>query len=300
MNIENYKRFLEAIGHQVVASSSGYWYNVSTGFYKSILPHKLLSPTKEEFKNLFRENRAIGFIYYASKTHLGKPSWIYICQGKDYDIARLHPKMRNKVRQGLRDCFVKQISFEYLRDHAMVLNRDTLIRQARSDSLFTDPQKWAQLCQAGIDIPGASTWGAFVEDQLAAYLITFMVDDVCSILYQKSRSDLLSYHANNALAFVVTKEFLGKVGVQSISYGEESIRDLPGLDEFKIRMAYEKQPVRSVVTLHPLFDTLFVNQITESIIAGLYRVFPNLDFIKRIFGTFTVAKLSRGSAISPN
>jgi hypothetical protein len=104
---------------------------------------------------LFRQHHAIGLKYCAPRESVGKRSAIYICQGKDYDLKSLHPKMRNKVRQGLRNCAVRPITFEYLHDYGMRLNRDTLKRQGRDDLTFSQSARWERLCQAGQPIEGA-------------------------------------------------------------------------------------------------------------------------------------------------
>lgn len=292
MNVENYRRFLEAVGHRVIASPSSYWYDVAPSFFKSILPFRPISPNRAEINTLFRQHCAIGLIYYAPQHHVGKHSWFYIRRGKDYDLGCLHPKMRNKVRQGLRNCTVRPITFEYLCHHGMPLNLDTLKRHGRDDPAFSQPSGWVRLCQAGQHIAGAGAWGAFVGDQLAAYMITFITNGYSNILYQMSRTDLLHSRANNALGFVATQEMLASPGIDSVSYGEESIRDLPGLDEYKIRLGYEKQPVRCLVILHPVIRAVLLNRVGDLVLGCLNRLFSGRDFFKRLIGTIDVAKRS--------
>jgi hypothetical protein len=240
----------------------------------------------------------IGLKYFAPQDHVGKPSWIYIREDKDYDLKSLHPKMRNKVRQGLRNCTVRPVSFEYLRDHGLPLNLDTLERQGRDDPLFSQPAGWSRLCQAGQEIEGAGGWGAFVGEQLAAYMITFITDGYYIILHQMSRRDLLKTRANNALAFVATREMLASPGIKGVSYGHASIRELPGLEEYKVRLGYEKRPVRHVVVLHPLLRSMFLSRAGDALLGGLNRLFPDHDVMKRLNGTVDVARQSQDAGLS--
>lgn len=297
MNVENYRQFLEAIGHQVIASSSGYWFDIGRSFYESIPPFEVITPDETELKELFRRHRVIGFKYCAPPNGMGKSSWIYVCQDKDYDIKSLHRKMRNKVRQGLRACHVHPISFEYLHDYGMRLNQDTLERQNRDEPLFSDPAQWERLCQAGQRIEGAKPWGAFTDDQLAAYMITFLIDGYYNILYQMSRTDLLSAHANNAIAFVATREMLASPGVEGVSYGHASIRDLPGLEEYKTRLGYKKWPMRYVVTLHPLLSPILLSRSSEMLLNRLGQFFPDNDVLKQINGIVDIARQSKDSDV---
>jgi hypothetical protein len=297
MNVENHRRFLEAIGHRVIASPSGYWFDISRSFYESIPPLRVISPDRTETNVLLRQHHAIGLKYCAPYDHIGKRSWIYICRDKHYDLNTIHPKMRNKVRQGLRNCTIRPITFEYLHNHGMPLNRDTLKRQGRDDPMFSQPARWAHLCQAGQHIEGASAWGAFVGDQLAAYMITFTINGYNNILYQMSQTDLLASRANNALAFVATREMLASAGIQGVSYGQASIRELPGLEEYKVRLGYEKWPMRYVVVLHPLVRFILLSRAGDALLGGLNRLFPNHDVLKRINGIVDIARQSQAAGL---
>lgn len=201
--------------------------------------------------------------------------------------------MRNKVRQGLRNCTVRPVSFEYLRDHGMPLNRDTLNRQGRDDPTFSQPARWARLCQAGRHIKGAGAWGAFVGEQLAAYMTTFFINGYSNILHQMSRTDLLASRANNVLAFVATREMLASPGIQGVSYGQASIRGLPELERYKVRLGYEKWPMRYVVVLHPLVRSILLSRAGDALRGGLNRLFPDHDVLKQLNGTVDIVRQSQ-------
>ena len=293
MNVENYREFLQAIGHRIITSPSGHWFDISRSFYESIPPVRLITPEAEDLKALFRQHPVIGLKYCGPVDGRGKQSWIYICRETDYDMKTVHRKMRNKVRQGLANCEVRPVSFQYLRDHALPLNQDTLNRQGRHDPMFAESAQWARLCQAGQEIEGAIAWGAFVESELAAYLIAFVIDGCSNILHQMSRTDLLDSKANNALAFVVTREMMASSHIQAISYGHASIRGLPGLEEYKVRLGYEKWPMRYVVVLHPLIRSLLLNRLGDALLSHLSRFLPDQDVLKRIDGIVDIARESR-------
>ena len=293
MDVENYRRFLEAIGHRIIVSRSGYWFNISRWFYESIPPFRVIAPDQAEINMLLRKYHVIGLKYCTNQNNGGKPSAIYLCQGKEYDLKNLHPKMRNKVRQGLRNCSVQPITFDYLHDHGVQLNQDTLIRQRRDDPILCQPDRWASLCQAGEEIEGAETWGAFVNGQLAAYMITFIIDGYSNILYQMSKTDFLASRANNALTFVATQAILNYPGIQGVSYGHASIRELPGLEEFKTRLGYKKWSVNYMVVLHPLVRFMLMNRIGDTMLTGMTRLLRDDDVLRRITGIVDIAKYSQ-------
>jgi hypothetical protein len=297
MNAENYGRFLEAMGHHVVSSPSGSWFDINWSFYENIPPCGVIAPDREELDTILRQQRAIGLKYCAPEEHVGKLSWFYVCQDKGYELSSLHPKMRNKVRQGLRQCTVEPISFEFLHDHGLPLNQDTLARQGRDDPTFSQPDGWARVCQAGQQTEGAAAWGALVDGRLAAHMITFITGDYFNILYQMSSTDLIKTRANNALAFVATQEMLATPGIKGVSYGQASVRGLPGLEEYKVRLGYKEWPMRYVVVLHPLLRPLLLGRAGDALLAGLNRFFPDYDVVKRVNGIVDIARQSRGAGL---
>ena len=298
MNAENYGRFLEAMGHRVISSPSGHWYDINRSFYESIPPFRVISPDRSELDRVLRQHRAIGLKYCAPQDHSGKPSWFYVCEDADYDLTSLHPKMRNKVRQGMRKCTVRPIDFEFLRDRGLPLNRDTLERQGRDDPAFSQLDDWARVCQAGQQTEGAGAWGAFAGEKLAAYMITFITGDYFNILHQMSSTELIKTRANNALAFVATQQMLATPGIKGVSYGQASIRGLPGLEEYKVRLGYEERPMTYVVILHPMLRPLLLGRAGDVLLAGLNRFFSDSDIVKRINGVVGIARQSLDAGLA--
>lgn len=293
MNLDKFREFLELTGHNVIKSPSSLWCEMVPMFYESIPFYQTINPCQAEIDTLFRNHHMLGIKYRMHEGKKGKGGCIYICGDKPYDLKAVHPKMRNKVRQGLKNCVVREIDFGLLHDHGLPLNRDTLKRQGRDDGTFSVRSQWAQFCEAGKRVEGASAWGAFMGDQLAAYMVTFITGQYCNILYQCSSTDLLPTKGNNALTYVVTREMLSSSTINYVSYGRSSIReDQAGLDEYKTRLGYEKRPVDFVVVLHPLVKLLLVGGLGNGLLGLLSRMTRDNDYLKRIKGIVEIAKES--------
>ncbi len=295
MNVNNYREFLERIGHHIIESESGYWFNQGLGFYESIPPFALINPSEDEIRHLFWRNRVAGIKYCTDVDKTGLPSFLYICEDKSYDLNTIWRKKRNRIRKGIRECHVCQIDFKYLQAHGIPLNEDTMARQKRSDLTFSDPAKWKRFCQAASQVEGALTWGAFVGNKLAAYMVVFIIDGYCNILHQMSCTALLSSNPNEALTFIATKEMLSLNGINCVSYGHESIRDLDGLDEYKVKMGYKKHQLHQVVKVHPFIKTIILSSAGQLALNGLEHLLPNSDFLKRTRGIINVAQHCRAT-----
>jgi hypothetical protein len=292
MNVESYREFLERMGHRVIESESGYWFNAGPRLYESIPPFALISPSEEEVRYLFQRHRMIGIKYYADVDNTGKSSFLYVCEDPSYDLNSLGRQTRRKIRKGLKECQVRQIDFAYLYAHGMLANRDTLTRQKRSDPTFDNPAGWKRFCQAAKQVEGALAWGAFVGDQLAAYTMAFTINGYSICLYQMSRTEMMPLYVNHALTHIATKEMLSLPGIHCVSQGHETIRDLPGLDIYKVRMGYKKRPLRQVVKFHPLAKPVMLSSVSRLALHRLRRWLPHNDPLLCAEGIINIAQRS--------
>ena len=291
MDIKNFRQFLQLTGHRVIDSESSVWCEMAPGFYESIPFYRCQNLSQTETRALFQSPRVLGLKYRVRPGIRGSKGCVYICDAKPYDLECLHPKMRNKVRQGLKCCQVKQIDFDCLHANGLPINHQTLARHNREDHLFSNPAHWARFCEAGKKVQGAIVWGSFYENQLAAYAVVFITGEYSNILYQHSRTDLMHTKANNVLSYIMTRELLSMPGISYVSYGLRSIRgEQPGLDEYKTRLGYEHSPVNYIVALRPILEHFLLNRTAYGLIDLMSKIYPDNDLLKRARGIVEIAR----------
>jgi hypothetical protein len=120
---------------------------------------------------------------------------------------------------------------------------------------------WERRCLAAADLPGFEAWGALVDGQLAASLLTFQMEDWCEMLYQQCHREHLNDRVNNALTYVVTQTMLQRPGIQAVFYALHSLDAPASVDEFKFRMGFRARPVRQRVVFHPWLEPLASGQL---------------------------------------
>ncbi|MCA9059835.1 MAG: hypothetical protein KDA85_15110, partial [Planctomycetaceae bacterium] len=211
----------------------------------------------------------------------GVSSFRIICDDPNYDFPALRSRTRTQVRRGLEECQVERIDFETLRKHAIQLNADTLMRQGRRVPANLE-RYWTKYYEAAALTDGAETWGAFVEGQLAAYLISFTIEDVANLLILRSALDHLKKFPNNALLFLYLQQALARPDIRMVCYGYESIQaDMGSLDQFKMGMGFRQDPVGQRVELagwaRPILNR--------------YTTAPAIHLLKRLGHSETSAKL---------
>jgi len=256
MNPEDITAFFENRKHRVVKTASCWWYNEyhQDRIYQSFPIHRQIDPSREEIAELFRNARgALGVRFIGPVEAKGQESSIWV-RRNPYDLSTLSSKSRNQTRRGLENCQVRKMPWEELEAITSAAHADTMKRHQLNGWRSLGFGSYLKEC------PAYEAWGAFVGDELAAFMVTLWVEDWVHILIQRSVSSYLKFRPNNALVFCVVKELLSRPGVSAISYGLEPLAVLESLEDFKLGMGFVKEPVcqRIIVArwLRPLINSV--------------------------------------------
>jgi Acetyltransferase (GNAT) domain len=284
--------FMRLRGRRIIEGAGKLWYSTSLGIYMSIPFHEPFDLSEAELAELLRRNRILG-VRFPSIHRAGLPSGMYYCRPTNYNLSSVHTKQRNRTRRSLEQCEVRPVEREQLLVEGLQCNLDTMARQNRFDSEFGDPRKWRRLVDAVGKSPGVGVTGAFVNDRLAAYVISCREDGWLQLLHQMSSRELLDYSPNNALTFTVTKAAEEDPAIEAVCYGVAGLSSGPGLHEYKLRLGYQMQSQNSVFLLRPGFETLLSSAAVLNGIGLLRRMRPSNQRIERVESVLTGARLAR-------
>ena len=252
---KTYAEFLRAMGHRVVETRSGHWYDASRFFYLSAPPNRISSPADDELRQILRQWPCLGVRFAAPLQGSGKLSYQIVCDNRAYGLDALSANVRSKVRRGLKRCTVAPVPFDVVASAGRRAHADTLARQGRQGVLADE--SWDRFWTAAAAAPGVEVWGAWsAADVLAAFLVTVTFDESVEFLLARSCSDELHAYPNNALLFWVTEEMLARRGVPEITFGLESLEPVGPLDQFKFSMGFRPRPLRQRIVFHPLLHAL--------------------------------------------
>jgi hypothetical protein len=282
MSIEVFAEWLRRQGHHVVQTESSYWYDAGPRVYQAFPYHWLIEPSEDELSEFMREHGVVGLRYSTLlDSALGRLSYHAVYEKPSYSLDTLGKWARKNVRRGLQCCSVEPVPLERLATEGWALQLDTLDRQGRQMAL--EKEDWQRRCLAAAELPGFEAWGTLVNGQLAASVITFLMDDCCYMLYQQSLRQHLGKKVNNALSYVVTETMVSRSSARSILYGLHSLDAPPSVDEFKFRMGYVAKPVRQRVVFHPRLRFLF-NSASHTVLRQLLRLQPNHPSLSKAEG----------------
>lgn len=247
VSTQHFAEFLLRMGHTVREANGLFWCNTFRGVYTSFPYHCDVDANEVEVSKILKHDGLVA--RFGCPVEQGVESFRIICDDLNYDFPILRSRTRTQVRRGLEACRVEQVDFELLRKHAIPLNADTLIRQGRKVPSDLETY-WTRYFENAARTEGAETWAAFVGDQLAAYLISFTLEDVASMLILRSSLKFLDAFPNNALVFKYLHERMRSGDIRQVCYGYESIQaDLESLDQFKTGMGFRKVPAGQRIEL---------------------------------------------------
>ena len=273
--------FLQRIGHEIRECGGFHWFNCGSRVFSSLPYDRDVDANSIDLQKILRSDGLVA--RFGCPIDQGIPSFRIVCDSKDYDFPLLRSRTRTQVRRGLEVCRVERIEFSQLQKLAMPLNTDTLIRQGRKVP-STLLSYWTRYYQQAAVTQGAEAWAAFVGTDLAAYLISFMIDDVANLLIVRSSSQYLESYPNNALLFQFLSARLRDSDVRMVSYGYESIQsDLGSLDQFKLGMGFRKDPVGQRIEFAPWLSP-FINRFTDAVTRRVLKTLGRGETVAKLQG----------------
>lgn len=259
-SVENAVEFLRAQGRHVVRTESCWWYSAynQTRVYYSFPPNRVVTPSQDEVKEVFKSASGVKILRYLSPaTSTGKDSYIWTCR-QPYSLQTLDSKARNQVRQGLKNCEIRSLSLSALESMGKRANAETMSRLG----IDSGGLNFSHTMQTN---SAYEAWGAFVDENLAAYIVTHRIEDWAYIQINRSVQEYLKHRPNNALVFTVINELLSRPGISTVSYGWEPLYSLDSLDHFKVGMGSVKEPVKQCALLVPWLRPVFSGFVCRTI-----------------------------------
>ena len=287
---EESARFMEMRGRRVTEAAGAFWHNVEGRLYMSLPYHLVFDPDPDELERMLRSARGLG-VRYPSNHRPGLARGLYVCRDRDYAISSVNTRLRSRVRRGLERCETRAVDPAELLDRGLRLNLDTMKRQGRYDPEFGEPRRWRRLVRAIQQSPCVSSVGAFVDGDLAAYMIVCREDGWFHILHQMSRQNLLKHRPNHALTFSVTRQEMRNPETHTVCYGAMSLAPAEGLHEYKLRLGYEVAPHASVIQLHPLFAPVLTSGLAARAVRIAQRIRRRDQRLDRVSAVLQGARL---------
>lgn len=281
MDPEHFAEWYRRQGYHVLRSESSYWFNAGPRVYQGFPFGWLIQPSAGELRRMMLKYGILSLRYSTPlDAPIGKVSY-HVTLAFPYNMDLLRSQARNAVKRGLARCVVEQISFERFAGEGWNLQRDTLERQGRIDSM--SEADWRKVCLSAVGLGGFEAWAAIVEGELAAGLIICQINDKFYVPYAFSHRKYLDLYVNNALFYTVSCNLLAREGINGIFFTVQSLDAPKSVDDFKFRMGLNGIPVRQRVVFHPLIEPLITSPI-HKVVNRLLKRNPNNTAVAKTEG----------------
>ena len=283
MTPKAFEEFLDRMGHRLIRTSSVTWFNPSPRVFTPTPPEVEVDPDTIEWSDLFRAGASVARC--ASSTSKGVPSYRLIVDDRSYDFASLSSKSRNQTRRGLESCQVRNLELPWLAKHGLRLQFDTLQRQGRQPGRNLE-NYWQRYCASAERASGAAAWGAFADDQLAAFLVGFQINTIFHIFVVRSSQQALRHYPNNALIFTVLRELMSRPDCTEVSMGYRSIQpDIESLDHFKEGLGFRRKLVNEYIRFSPGLTRILRRPVLRAAVRAS-ALCKNSERMRKLSGMF--------------
>ncbi len=237
------------------------------------MPHTIRNINREKIRKALKSTNAL-FAYWTDHWNSSESEWWWtICDNHDYDIESIeNARGRRGIRKGLKECSVKRLEPTEFID----LTYDIFLTSIKSYGHKVIPMKsdYKTDILKKSAFKGYELWGAFVNDQIAAFATCVVIDDAVILGSTKSNPALNKYSPNNALFYQITKHYLRERGVKYVSNGARTLLHTTSINDFLIRMGYRKNYCRLNIELSNSSNMIY--QIGKT---GIFKI---LNFLKNI------------------
>jgi hypothetical protein len=273
-------RDLQNQGRSLYRTASGHvWLRFHKWAFMRFPPHNIAPVNKAEERELFFKAKA-PIISHHHLPNLDETAnaILYLCSDKEYDISKLSPNNRSKVRRGLKRVEVRQTTAQEIAENGYQSYYDTCTRNGiapMSKNVFQ--AKWRN----GVELPFRERWAAFVDDEIAAIGEVWICGKWAELLSTQSANKYLKDYSNNALFYTILRDLMHRDGIESVSYGLSSVQPnskKDSLHHFKLSVNLEAIPVVRKIEVNPFLRPVF-NKVTLKCSNLLERIFPHARHI---------------------
>ncbi len=256
------------------------------------MPHVAIEVDPKAVRRAIDEVGAL-LAYWTTDWDRAEPSewWWTVCDQTDYEVENVvSSRGRRAIRRGLRDCTVRLIESGDFSELAYPIYRQAVLDYG---SQPPSHDAYAKQVDSLAGYAGTQFWGAFVDEQLAAFAACELVDGAVVLGSTKSDPEMDSHNANAALFYELTRFNLER-GAQYVTNGSRTVLHPTTINEYLERLGYRKAYCRLNVILSRTASIADRTRIAEwGARVGLARLlgtrWPELegfDRLVRIAGTF--------------
>ncbi len=256
------------------ATSGQTWLRFHKWAFMRFPPHNIIPVSKAEQHELFFKAMApvISHHHLPASPEMAN-AILYLCSDKEYDISKLSPNNRSKVRRGQKRMEVRRATTQEIAEKGYESYHDTCTRNGITPVLKNVFQaKWRNTNK----FPFREHWAAFVNEEIAAIGEVWLCEKWAELISTTSANKYLKDYSNHTLFYTILHDILHRQEIESVSYGLSSVQansKKASLHHFKMSVNLEAIPIMRKIEVHPFLRPAF-GKTTLKCVNLLGRMFP--------------------------
>lgn len=260
--------FYQALGHQTYSALGVLWTSIGRFSMMPVPCTISVAATQEDLDELLRASGRLAAVF-PTRELTGVESCEFWVRNRDYGANVLQAQFRQRVKQGSKNCVVRQIDWETLRLRGMECNTDSMKQRGMSMSFTLTQQGWNRVCETAARVPGLEVFGCFHDERLVSFLIAWIPEDICHgvLMYRSRLGDTL--RASHLLHYEFTRLVCARSDVRAVTLGRAWFPPRPSIDSFKRHAGYQVEPIRVAAMLNPTVRPLLGHSLTRTMLRSL-------------------------------
>lgn len=252
MNLEEFAGLNRSWGHSISLIGTRYFVRRSHRLYH--FPAETITRVDRELvRNMRWKALATSVLMDIPR----KDMYEFILSTRSYYLDGFDKKTRSGIRKSLKNCTFRRPELEELFTDGLRINRATLARQAKTEEILSDRNKWQHYMTSVYHHEAFRILGAFYQGRMVGYLIIYPLEGKFNILKAYiDREDSAITHPMAGLLYTMINSLISEFGQVTVSYGMHEFRGHSTLNSFKKHMLFQPVPSTRGYILHPFLAPL--------------------------------------------
>ena len=260
--------FHARLGSPAVTRHGALWYGAGRFSLVTSPNNQRVSATRREVQELLAECGKLAAVFCPVEGS-GPAVAEYWLQGKDYGLERLQHQFRTHVRAHLSQFVTRELTWDEMAASAGAIHADVARRRRASTPAFTDPRRWAGVCETAAGIAGLVPYGCLRDASLAGYVVAWRADGACHGVLMNRDSRFDAMRAGNVMMYGFTRDQIARPDTSTINMGRSWYPPQPSLNAFKRHAGYEERQTTVAVVLHPALESTLLSAFARRCLRGI-------------------------------
>lgn len=249
------ERFHQELGHTAISRHNTLWHAAGRFSLVTFPSNQLIEASKIEIQQLLVDYKKLVAVF-CPLTGRGSQINEYWLDTKTYGLSSLQRQFRSHIREHQQQFVSRELSWQEMAGGALAIHADVAQRRGPTDSVWTDLQRWQDVCSLAASIDALTAYGCLINTSIAGYVVAWRDQGICHgvLINRNSRFDQL--RTGNILIYNFSRDQISRTDTSAINLGRSWYPAKTSLDRFKRYAGFDERHTTLAVVLHPRLEAM--------------------------------------------